>query len=139
MSNLSNRSIPGVLIYDVKSISSADGVFSKPLINDFVKGFYEDGFGEVYTIIFPPGATRGGHYHKKSTEFFCVIQGIAKLYLSSGDLTQEIEMSGLHPITIRIPPGTTHLIENIGQENVVLVVYWNKSYREDDHDTYQPS
>jgi dTDP-4-dehydrorhamnose 3,5-epimerase-like enzyme len=139
MNNSSNSSIPGVFVYGVKLISSADGNFAKPFINDFVKGFYEDGFGEVYTIIFPPESKRGGHYHKNSTEFFCVIQGVAKLHLSSGDLRQEIEMNGQYPTTIQIPPGVTHLIENIGQENVVLIAYWNKSYRDDDNDTYQLS
>ena len=139
MNNLPNSSIPGVRIYKIKSISTEDGVFSKPLVNDFVEGFYEEGFGEVYTIIFPPGSKRGGHYHKKSTEFFCVIQGNAKLKLLSEGLIQEIEMSGLQPITIRIPPGVTHIIENIGNENVVLIVYWNKSFKEDDNDTYKSS
>lgn len=137
MNNSPSSAIPGVVVYGVKTVPSSEGIFTKPLVNDFIKGFYEDGFGEIYTIIFPPGSKRGGHYHKKSTEFFCVIQGNAKLYLSSGHLTQEIEMNGTNPKTIKIPPGVMHCIENIGKENAVLVVYWNKSFSEDDHDTYQ--
>lgn len=136
MNNLSANAIPGVEVYQVKKNASADGVFAKPLVNNYVKGFYEDGFGEVYTIIFPPGSKRGGHYHKKSTEFFCVIQGCAKLYLSDGGLNQEIEMNGIHPVTVRIPSGVMHTIDNVGNENVVLIVYWNKSYSDDDRDTY---
>jgi oxalate decarboxylase/phosphoglucose isomerase-like protein (cupin superfamily) len=136
MSNCLHSTIPGVEIYEVKAVSSVNGLFVKPFIGKFLKGFYEDGFGEVYSIIFPPGSKRGGHYHKNSTEFFCVIQGRALLRLSDGDIYQEISMDALKPLTIKIPFGIRHEIENVGEENVVLLVYWDKSYSETDNDTF---
>lgn len=136
MKNLFSSTIPGVVIYKVKSIQSTQGIFIKPFVADYLSGFYEKNFGEVYTIIFPPGSKRGGHYHKKSTEFFCVIQGIAKLHLEVDGTHEEIVMCGDNPVTIKIPFGIRHVIENIGKENVVLVVYWNKSYNQEDNDTF---
>ena len=38
--------------------------------------------------------------------------------------------------TIKIKPGTIHAIKNIGEDDMVLIVYANESFDPEDPDTY---
>ena len=38
--------------------------------------------------------------------------------------------------TIKIQPGTIHAIKNIGEDDMVLIVYANESFDPEDPDTY---
>lgn len=70
MSNCLHSTIPGVEIYEVKAVSSVNGLFVKPFVGKFLKGFYEGGFGEVYSIIFPPGSKEAAIIIKTLQNFF---------------------------------------------------------------------
>lgn len=39
------------------------------------------GFGQVYAVRAYPGESRGGHYHKKTTDYFALIDGVCSLFL----------------------------------------------------------
>lgn len=85
-----------------------------------------------------PGITRGGHYHHTKTEKFLVIKGSARFgfrhvltnetyeVLTSGDVSQVVE-------TV---PGWTHDITNIGDDEMVVMLWANEIFDRARPDTF---
>lgn len=72
-----------------------------------------------------PGVTRGGHYHHTKSEKFLVLQGSARFGFRniSTNETFELLIEGLIPKIVETIPGWTHDITNIG-ENELIVMLW---------------
>ncbi len=82
-------------------------------------------FGEVYLAVAAPGESRGGHYHERTTEWFCAVGGRGTLYVASLDGAQHesIVMNSATPVSVRVPPRVAHvLIADQGVEFSVLAV-----------------
>lgn len=95
-------------------------------------------FGEVYLAVAAPGEARGGHYHKRTTEWFCAVQGRGTLYASSldGARHEAVPMDCTRPCSVRVPPEVAHvLVADAGVEFAVLAVA-DVEYNPADHDTY---
>lgn len=73
-----------------------------------------------------PGITRGGHYHHTKSEKFLVLQGLARFGFRNILTNETIELSvdGLSPKIVETIPGWTHDITNIG-ENELIVMLWS--------------
>ena len=72
-----------------------------------------------------PGITRGGHYHHTKSEKFLVLQGFARFRFRN-ILTNEVfdlTVDGVAPKIVETIPGWTHDITNIG-ENELIVMLW---------------
>lgn len=86
-----------------------------------------------------PGITRGGHYHHTKTEKFLVIKGKA-LYRFLNILTQEtyeIIVDSLTESTIiETVPGWSHDITNIGEDELVVMLWANEIFDREKPDTY---
>lgn len=93
---------------------------------------------QIYFSTSKHGAVRGGHYHKKKVEWFCVVKGKAKLVLEDNDLKEKEEMilSGDNPSIIKVPPNISHVIENIGDNEMHLIVISNEVFDPHDTDTF---
>ncbi len=85
-----------------------------------------------------PGAIRGNHYHHRKTEWFCVVRGIGRLVLEHRDsgYREEITMAGDCPMTVEIPPGFVHAIQNVGDAEMLLLVVVDEVFDPEDPDTY---
>jgi UDP-2-acetamido-2,6-beta-L-arabino-hexul-4-ose reductase len=72
-----------------------------------------------------PGITRGGHYHHTKSEKFLVLQGSARFGFRNilTNETFELSVDGLSPKIVETIPGWTHDITNIG-ENELIVMLW---------------
>jgi UDP-2-acetamido-2,6-beta-L-arabino-hexul-4-ose reductase len=72
-----------------------------------------------------PGITRGGHYHHTKSEKFLVLQGLARFGFRNivNNETYELTVDGLSPKIVETIPGWTHDITNIG-ENELIVMLW---------------
>jgi len=72
-----------------------------------------------------PGITRGGHYHHTKSEKFLVLQGLARFGFRNilTNETFELSVDGLNPKIVETIPGWTHDITNIG-ENELIVMLW---------------
>lgn len=84
-----------------------------------------------------PGITRGGHYHHSKTEKFLVIKGEA-LFGFRNILTGEsksISTSGAVPTIVETVPGWSHNIKNIGQEEMVVMLWANENFDRENPDT----
>jgi len=85
-----------------------------------------------------PGVTRGGHYHHTKTEKFLVIKGGACFkfrHMDTGE-RHEIVTTGEEARIVETVPGWTHDITNIGDEELVVMLWANEVFDRDNPDTY---
>jgi UDP-2-acetamido-2,6-beta-L-arabino-hexul-4-ose reductase len=81
--------------------------------------------GQIFVSRTRPGVTRGNHYHDTKVEWFCVVQGDAVIRLRRvhDDEVVTYPVSGRQIEIVDIPPGYTHSIENVGDEEMVTL-FW---------------
>ena len=85
-----------------------------------------------------PGITRGGHYHHTKSEKFLVIKGNARFrfrHMQSGE-TYELFTSGEQAEVVETVPGWTHDITNIGDEEMIVMLWANEVFDRSRPDTY---
>ena len=77
-----------------------------------------------------PGVTRGGHYHHTKTEKFLVIKGQARFGFRHIVTNERYELftSGDKPQVVETVPGWTHDITNIGEEEMVVMLWANEIF-----------
>ena len=74
----------------------------------------------------PPGASTGAHRHSKSEEIYYVLSG-------RGRMTVENETREVKPLDgILLPPGTLHILANIGEEPLVFLCCCAPPYTHED-------
>ncbi|KAF2785084.1 capsular biosynthesis protein [Clostridium perfringens] len=95
-------------------------------------------FGQMFVSKTYKGVTRGDHWHHTKTEKFTVIQGKANIRFRKIDEDNIIEyiVDGENPEVLDIPPGYTHSIENIGEEEVITLFWANEMFDSNNPDTY---
>lgn len=85
-----------------------------------------------------PGIIRGNHYHNTKMERFIVVKGTARITFShvvTGQIyTFDVDDTSIRPIMI--PPGYSHNIENIGNDEMILILWCNELFDEEYPDTY---
>jgi UDP-2-acetamido-2,6-beta-L-arabino-hexul-4-ose reductase len=94
--------------------------------------------GQVFFSTSMPGVVRGNHYHTRKIEYFCVIEGTAKIKLRNRN-TNEIKeyiVSGESPEIVEMTINWTHNIQNIGEGKMKLLVWANEVFNIDDSDTF---
>jgi len=81
--------------------------------------------GQLSFFTTHPGITRGGHYHHTKSEKFLVLQGLARFGFRNILTNEAFELmvDGLVPKIVESVPGWTHNINNIG-ENELIVMLW---------------
>jgi UDP-2-acetamido-2,6-beta-L-arabino-hexul-4-ose reductase len=84
-----------------------------------------------------PGITRGEHYHHTKTEKFLVIKGKAHFGFRNMDTneTYEIITNGDEPEIVETVPGWTHNITNIGDEEMIVMLWANEIFDRQKPDT----
>ena len=95
-------------------------------------------FGQMYISTANPGQTKGKHYHKRKTEWFCVIKGRGLLTLvdKKSKEKQEIMMGEDNMVAVQIPPMVWHAIVNTEKDiELYLLAYIDESFNPDDPDT----
>jgi UDP-2-acetamido-2,6-beta-L-arabino-hexul-4-ose reductase len=94
--------------------------------------------GQFSFLTAHPGVTRGGHYHQSKTEKFLVIKGRARFrfrHMYSGE-THELLAFGDTPQVVETIPGWTHDITNIGQDEMIVMLWANEVFDRTRPDTY---
>lgn len=95
-------------------------------------------FGQIFVSRTRPGIVRGNHYHDSKVEKFCVISGRAVIrfrHVLIGDVLS-YPVSGASLEVVDIPPGYTHSIENVGQEDLITLFWANEIFDPTRTDTY---
>ena len=117
-----------------------------PLIKDERGSFqellhvHEIEFGQLSLLTVNPKYARGGHYHKRKTEWFCCINGRCKFeVLNIKKKTQKIvilESEGNKTIIVR--PYEAHTVINLEENRICeLLVVANEVYNPQDSDTFK--
>lgn len=115
--------------YNVPAHGDARGVFVEMLKTPDA--------GQFSFFTAHPGITRGGHYHHTKTEKFLVIKGHARFGFRHM-LTDELhylETKGDMPQIVETVPGWTHDIMNIGNEEMVVMLWANEIFDRTNPDT----
>ena len=84
-----------------------------------------------------PGVTRGGHYHHTKTEKFLVISGEARFryrHMQTGEVA-EFFASGSKPEIVESIPGWAHDISNIGDDEMLVLLWANEVFDQEKPDT----
>lgn len=85
-----------------------------------------------------PGITRGGHYHHSKTEKFLVIKGKACFrfrHMLTGEF-YELFTDGTTPEIVETVPGWTHDITNVGEDELVCMLWANEIFDRNNSDTF---
>jgi len=85
-----------------------------------------------------PGITRGGHYHHSKTEKFLVIKGNACFrfrHMMTGEF-YELHTNGEQPEIVETVTGWTHDITNVGDDEMVVMLWANEIFDRENPDTY---
>ena len=94
--------------------------------------------GQVSVNITKPGITKGNHWHHSKNEKFIVVKGEAMICLRKldSDVVLDYKVNGDQIQVVDIPPGYTHSITNIGEDDLVTVMWANEIFDPEDPDTY---
>lgn len=108
--------------YEVPAYGDARGVFVEMLKTPDA--------GQFSFFTAHPGITRGGHYHHTKTEKFLVIKGKARFgfrHILNNEV-YHLETEGAKPQVVETVPGWTHDITNIGDEEMVVMLWANEIF-----------
>lgn len=121
---------PDEFIYNVPQYEDSRGVFVEMLktVN----------CGQFSYFTARPGVTRGGHYHHTKTEKFLVIKGTAIFRFRNIDTNDyyELHTTGATPQIVETVPGWTHDITNLGDEDLIVMLWANEIFDREKPDTY---
>ncbi|MFA6866188.1 MAG: NAD-dependent epimerase/dehydratase family protein [Clostridia bacterium] len=94
--------------------------------------------GQVSINVSKPHIIKGQHWHHTKNEKFLVVSGKGVIRFRKIDSDKIIEyfLSGEKLEVVDIPVGYTHNIENLGEENMVTVMWCNEIFDPNKPDTY---
>lgn len=94
--------------------------------------------GQVSVNISKPGITKGQHWHHTKNEKFLVVsgKGVIRFRKIDEDQVHEYFVSGDKLEVVDIPVGYTHNIENLGDTDMVTVMWVNEVFDPEHPDTY---
>lgn len=115
--------------YTVPSYSDARGVFCEMLKTPSA--------GQFSFFTAHPGITRGGHYHHTKNEKFLVIRGLACFkfeHVITGE-RYELNVSSDEFKIVETVPGWTHDVTNIGNDELIVMLWANEIFNRNEPDT----
>lgn len=94
--------------------------------------------GQVSVNISKPGITKGNHWHHTKNEKFLVVsgKGVIRFREIGSDEIIEYFVSGDKLEVVDIPTGYTHNIENLGDTDMVTIMWANEYFDPEKPDTY---
>ncbi|NMA51101.1 MAG: SDR family oxidoreductase [Mollicutes bacterium] len=94
--------------------------------------------GQISISTTNPNIIRGGHYHNTKMERFIVIKGKAKIRFEHviDHSSFEFLVSGDKLQYVTIPVGYLHSINNVGKEELILILWANELFDVSAPDTY---
>lgn len=94
--------------------------------------------GQISVNISKPGITKGNHWHHSKNEKFLVVSGsgVIRLREIDSDEIHSYYVNGENLEVVDIPVGYTHNIENLGEAELVTVMWANEVFDPKKPDTY---
>jgi UDP-2-acetamido-2,6-beta-L-arabino-hexul-4-ose reductase len=113
---------PEQFAYDLQKYGDDRGIFVEMLKTPDCGQF------SFFTV--HPGLTRGSHYHHTKTEKFLILSGVAQMHFRHMVTaeTYEVTVSGDRPQVVDSIPGWVHDITNVGDSELVVMLWANEVY-----------
>ncbi|MEH7252463.1 capsular polysaccharide biosynthesis protein CapF [Neobacillus niacini] len=94
--------------------------------------------GQVSVNVSKPGITKGNHWHHTKNEKFLVVsgEGLIRFRMIDSDEIIEYRVSGDKLQVVDIPTGYTHSIVNVGENDLVTVMWVNECFDPEKPDTH---
>jgi UDP-2-acetamido-2,6-beta-L-arabino-hexul-4-ose reductase len=94
--------------------------------------------GQVSVNITKPGITKGNHWHHTKNEKFLVVsgRGVIRFRRIDSDEVLEYYVSGNKMEVVDIPVGYTHSIQNLGDTDMITIMWANEPFNPEEPDTY---
>jgi len=94
--------------------------------------------GQVSVNVSKPGITKGNHWHNTKNEKFMVVcgEGVIRLRKIGKDEIIEYRVNGEKLEVVDIPIGYTHSIVNIGEKDLVTIMWVNECFDPENPDTF---
>ena len=146
---------------DDKTIPNMEDEFTKKLYSTYLSYLPEDDFkyelkmnvddrgsftefiktidrGQVSVNVSKPGIKKGNHWHHTKNEKFLVVSGKGVIRFRKIDSDEIIEyyVTGDKMEVVDIPVGYTHNIENLGDTDMVTIMWANEMFDPNKPDTY---
>ncbi len=133
--------IEGVKVRQLKAIPDERGWLMELLRSDWEEF---DRFGQMYMTSCYPGVVKGWHYHKKQTDHFVCVHGMAKVVLydsregsKTKGLVNEFFMGERNPILLKIPPLVYHGFKGMGDKEAWIINIPTELYNYLEPDEYR--
>ena len=101
-------------------------------------------FGQVYITTAFPGVVKAWHYHKIQTDYFCCIEGSARLVLydprgdsSTRGAVMEFDLRPDNPRLVMIPPHVYHGFQCLSKTEAIMLNIPTESYNAEHPDEYR--
>ena len=94
--------------------------------------------GQISINVAKPGVTKGNHWHDTKHEIFYVVSGQGVIRFRKLGETEVFDylVDGETPKPVVIPPGYTHNIQNLGENDLVTVMWASEAFNPQHPDTY---
>lgn len=103
----------------------------------FTEFLKQESFGQVSVNISKPGILKGNHWHNSKNERFLVVSGEGVIRLRNLNSNEVISyyVTGKKLQFVYLPCGYVHNIENLGDTNLVTIIWANESFDSNKPDT----
>ena len=126
--------IDGVVLKQLKQIRDDRGYLMEMLRSDWPE-FKNCKFGQCYVTVCNPRIAKAWHYHKKQTDRFVVVKGMARIALfdarkkskTKGELN-EFVIGEDNPALLVIPKGIVHGFTSANEQPAYIVNIPNQLY-----------
>ena len=124
---------PKDFVYKVPAYCDARGAF--------VEVLKTKSSGQFSFFTARPGVMRGGHYHHSKNEKFLLLKGKAKYHFKNIITSElyEIIIDDTEYKIVETVPGWSHAIENIGNEEIIVMLWANEIFNKAQPDTIESS
>ena len=134
-------------LYSTYLAALPEDKFSYPLTmhcdnrGSFTEALHSTERGQVSVNVSKPGITKGQHWHHTKHEKFLVVSGMGEINFRLADDPSapviSYKVSGEKLEVVRIPPGYTHNIVNVGDTDMVTVMWANEVFDPSNPDTFR--
>jgi len=134
-------------LYSTYLAALPEDKFSYPLTmhcdnrGSFTEALHSVERGQVSVNVSKPGITKGQHWHHTKHEKFLVVSGRGEInFRMADDLNGKVvtyKVSGEKLEVVRIPPGYTHNIVNVGDTDMVTLMWANEVFDPANPDTFR--
>ena len=133
--------IEGVSLKQLRLIPDDRGFLIEMLRNDWPE--FEK-FSQSYVTACYPGVIKAWHYHKKQTDHFACVWGMAKVVLydpreksSTHGYVNEFHIGLMNPTLVKIPPLVYHGFTSEGDGPILIVNFPTELYNYKKPDEYR--